>query len=101
MQVASSREDSWEEDDADRAEVCVYTDGSGLDGRAGAAAVLFRDGHEMKALQYLLGPLTQHTTYEAEIIRVILAIQLIHKEGEANTASIKLDNQAVVQALTC
>ena len=53
----------------------------------------------MEAIQYQLGPLTQHTTYEAEIIGVILALHLIHRDGRAGTASIRLDNQAVVQAL--
>src|SRR6266481_85701 len=39
-------------------------------------------------------------TYEAEIIGVLLALQLIGKEWSGSTASVKLDNQAVLQALS-
>ena len=49
---------------------------------------------------YHLGPLLQHTTYEAEIFGVLLALQLVREEDEADTVSIRLDNQAIVWALT-
>ena len=71
-----------------------------MDGRAGATAILYHCGHEVKLLRYQLGSLECHTTYEAEIIGVILALHLIREDGEAEMASIKLDNQAVIQALT-
>ena len=79
--------------------MCVYSDGSGIDGSAGAAAVLFWDGLEVRAIRYQLGPLTQHTTYKAEVIGVLLALELLRRERRVHMASIKLDNQAVIQAL--
>ena len=93
------REESKEDDAEDRAEVHVYSDGSGIDSSAGAATVLFRDGLEVRAIHYQLGPLTQHMTYEAEVIGVLLVLELLRQERRVHTASIKLDNQVVIQAL--
>ena len=99
MQKAESREESREEDLLDDSEVCVYSDSSGLNGEAGAVAILFRGGRELGTARYHLGPLLRHTTYEAEIVSVLLALQLVREEDEADTVSIRLDNQAVVRAL--
>ena len=41
LRIADSREESKEEDAEDKVDVCVYSDGSGIEGMAGAAAVLF------------------------------------------------------------
>ena len=57
------------------------------------------EGTEVASLRYQLGLLTWHTTYEAEIAGVILALQLVRNDNTANTVSIRLDNQAAVQAL--
>ena len=75
----------------------VYSDGSGIEGMAGVAAVLFRDSQEIQSLMYQLGPLTHHTTYEAEVVGVLLAAD--RKERAVHTATVQLDSQAVVQAL--
>ena len=99
LQVADMREESREEDDGDKADVWVYSDRSGIEGMAGVAAVLFHDRQEIRSLRYQLGPLTHHTTYEAEVVGVLLAAELIHKECAVHTATIRLDSQAVMQAL--
>src|SRR6266481_5536834 len=44
-QIAGSREESREDDLRDGAELCAYADGSGMDGKARAAAVLYQRGH--------------------------------------------------------
>ena len=44
LQIADTREESREEAEEDRADVQVYSDGSGI---KGMAAVLFRDGQEV------------------------------------------------------
>ena len=64
----------------DRAEVHVYSDGSGVDGSAGAAAVLFWDGLEVRSVCYWLGSLTQHTTYKVEVIGVLLVLELLRQQ---------------------
>ena len=99
LHVAGTCEESREEDAEDEADMRVYSDGSGIEGMAGAAAVLFWDGHEAKSIRYRLGPLTRQTTYEAEAVGVLLAVELVRRERGVRSATIRLDNQAVVQAL--
>ena len=99
LQIADTWEESREEVEDDKAHVQVYLDGLGLEGMVGAVAVLFRDGQEVWTIRYQLGPLTCHTTYGAEVVGVILAAELINRECAAHTATIRLDNQAVIQVL--
>ena len=47
LQIADTREESREEVKGDKANVQVYSDGSGLEGMAGVAVVLFHDGQEV------------------------------------------------------
>ena len=99
LQIADTWEESREEAKEDRANVQVYSDRSGIEGMAAVAAVLFHDGQEVQSIRYQLGPLKCHTTYEAEVVGVLLAVELINREHAACTATIRLDNQAVIQAL--
>jgi ribonuclease HI len=81
-------------------EIQVFSDGSGIDGKVGAAAILYHRGIEAKVLRYHLGLLTDHTVFEAEATGVLLGIHLIKSMPHANNATIKLDNQAVLAALS-
>ena len=99
LRIADMREESKDEDAMDMADLRTYSDGSGIDGMAGVAAIIFRNGQEVKSIRYLLGPLTRHTTYEAEVVGVLLVLELIHREHSVSSATIRLDNQAVIQAL--
>ncbi|KAL7280763.1 hypothetical protein ACG7TL_005707 [Trametes sanguinea] len=48
-----------------------------------------------------LGPAAQHTVYEAELVGVLLAMELIRTERRCNgVVSIALDNKAAIQAST-
>jgi hypothetical protein len=53
--MAGMVEMAEDEDRGDRAMIQVYSDGSGIDGRIGAAAVLFRGGVLWSALRFQLG----------------------------------------------
>jgi hypothetical protein len=44
----------------------VYTDGSGLEGHIGAAAVLYRNGVPKRTRRTRLGFTKHHTVYEGE-----------------------------------
>ena len=72
----------------DTADLCAYSDGSGIDGMAGVAVIVFWNGQEVKSIHYLLDPLTYHTTYEAEVVGVLLALELIHRERSISSATI-------------
>ena len=76
-EITSSREESKEADADDKATFKVYTDGSGQDSMAGAAAVLYKGHTLVGLLRYHLGSLEQHTTYEAELIGILLGLWLI------------------------
>src|SRR6266481_5074871 len=98
-QIVASREASKEEDGKDQVVLQTYSDGSGLDGEAGASAVLYWDGQFVGTLRCYLGPLTRHTTYEAELAGILLALELIGGSSKAVMATIKLDSQAAILAL--
>ena len=99
FQITATWEESREEAKEDRADVRVYLDRLGIEGMVAAAAVLFHNGQEVRSIRYQLGPLKRHTTYEAEVVGVLLAAELINRECTAHMATIRLDNQVVIQAL--
>jgi hypothetical protein len=82
----------------------LYSDGSGIDGMIGSAAVLYRhtDGNQTvkKVLRFCLGPDTKHTVYEGEIVGGVLAQHLLHNEltGFGRRVSMYIDNQASIMA---
>lgn len=100
--IAETREESMDSEKADTSLYRIYTDGSGYEGKAGASAVLYKRGTELpiRSLQYHLGPLTQHTTYEAEAVGAILAAWIIQTQPELirSTVSIYTDSQALIKA---
>ena len=55
----------------------IFTDGSGANNKIGASTVLYRNGRPGNSLQFLLGSIHQHTVYEGEVIRVLLALHVI------------------------
>ena len=95
----ASREESKEADLADNVTLQVYMDRSGQDGMAGAAAVLFKGGSVIGTLRYHLGLLEQHTTFEAKLVGILLGLWLVGREPDADSASLKADSQAAIQAL--
>jgi len=53
--IADTKDAAVEEDKGDRADIRIYTDGSGSGGKIGASAVLYRDGEEKRQMRYCLG----------------------------------------------
>ena len=80
-------------------ELKLYSDGSGLDGSVGAAAVIYKTGRSPKVLKLHSGTLEDYPTYEAEAVGLSLALHLLSQERDAHTAMIMLDNQAVIAAV--
>jgi ribonuclease HI len=82
----------------DNPDVKVFTDGSGMDRKIGAAAVLYRSGRPKTKLRHQLGPQRHHTVYEGEGIRALLGIKLIANEWNIRSAFIYIDNRAAIAA---
>ena len=69
LTIVESKEESIKEEKKDKADIRIYTDGSGYEGNIGATAVLYRKGVQepVKTLRFHLGSLKKHTTYGARL----------------------------------
>src|SRR6266481_5437211 len=81
-------------------EVQIFSDGSGQDGKVGAAVVMCKWGKRDKILRYSLGTLMEHTVFEAEAVGVLMALHLLRNKWGIRRATIHLDNQAVLGVLS-
>ena len=66
---------------------------------AGATAVLFKRGNVVGTLQYHLGSLEQHTTFEAELVGILLGLWLVGHKPDADSVLVKANSQVAIQAL--
>ena len=97
--IASTKEESITQLARLNCKTQAYSDGSSTDGQVGAAAVLYIDGHQTATLRYHLGPASEHTVFEAELVGLILAAHLLSESREATYPAVILaDNQAAIQA---
>ncbi|QRV96882.1 Reverse transcriptase from transposon X-element protein [Ceratobasidium sp. AG-Ba] len=97
--IPPSREIAMTAAGSANAEVRIYSDGSGIDGGIGAAAVLCRDGQPDKILRLHLGSDKRHVVYEAELVGAMLALHLLANEQQVDSAWIGIDNQAVLHTM--
>ena len=104
MFIESNKESALTKANTNHTTTCykVYCDGSGFEGGTGALAVLYKDNRIVKSLRYYLGPLTEHTVYESELIGLLLTLHMLigltcHL---LHSVIIGLDNQAAIHSLT-
>ena len=74
-------------------------DRSGHDVQIGATAVLYRGGVEKKPLRKHMGSKEHHTVFEAEILGISLATEMIKAERHVQTATIGAESQAAIHAI--
>jgi ribonuclease HI len=99
LRIAGSKEMAKGEDLADMSSIKVYTDGSGIEGHIGAAAVLYRDGVLKRRRRMQLGTTKHHTVFEGEGIGMILGLELIREERQVEgMVSMGIDNTAAISA---
>jgi ribonuclease HI len=98
IKITTNPDDAIKEIDLDNADIKVFTDGSGLDGKIGAAAVLYRNGRQKSKLRLQLGLQRHHTVYEGEGVGAILGAKLVSREWGARTVTFYIDNHAIIKA---
>jgi ribonuclease HI len=102
MHIPKNPLEAIEKEDNDSALIKVYSDSSGIEGKIGAAAVLFcycNGKHTKRTLCYCLGSETKHTVYEGELVGKILAQELLLQQtGGLGLVSLYIDSEAAVQA---
>jgi ribonuclease HI len=82
----------------DDSDVKIYTDGSGMEGKIGAAAALYRGGEVKAKLHYKLGSQKHHMVYEGEAIGAVLGAKLVAEQWGIRSATFCIDNQATIKA---
>ena len=100
LRIADSKEQVREEEEGDKSRVKVFTDGSGYEGRVGAAAVLYQDGAVRSRKRMRLGSIQHHTVYEGEGVGMILGLELIREEQHTNgTIPMGVDSTSAITAM--
>lgn len=79
-------------------DVKIFTDGSGMEGKIGTAAILYQNGWMKTTLQYQLGSQRHHTVYEGKGIGAVLGTKLVSKEWGVRLAIFYIDNQVSITA---
>ena len=98
--IARSKEEAIAEHFHLPDEIQIYCNGSGYQGKIGAAAIMFRKGSHPRTLKFHLGKDSDHTVYEAEEVGLILAAHLLATEHNLiSPISISIDNQAALQSI--
>lgn len=78
----------------------MYTDGSGIDGQVGAAAILYKNGTIKSRRRMRLGSIKHHTVYEGEGVGMILGLELMREERHLEgMVSMGVDNMAAISAM--
>jgi ribonuclease HI len=100
ISIAEDRDNSIEEARNATEDIQVFTDGSAMEGGVGAAAALYIQGEQLSVTHFYLGPDTEHTVHEAELVGMLLGIHLVDKTiTEGSTCAIGVDNQATLLTL--
>jgi hypothetical protein len=100
---ADSKEEAKELALAETSRVQLFSDGSLIDGKVGAAAVLMVDGVVRREKGLRLGSERRYGVYEAEGIGEVLAIECLMEECEEDICGIVplgIDNTSALRATT-
>lgn len=105
-EIAKDREDSMLNEATSKPEIKVFTDRLGMEGKIGAAAVMYRKGRPAlaKVLRYHLGSSKKYTSFEVEVVGAILGVWLIRMEHIVGCLPIVVltDSQAIIKRIrTC
>ena len=97
--MAKDKADSISETRNASEEIQIFADGSAIEGKVGAAAIMLKGSTVTNTLHFHLGPDTEHTVHEAELVGLTLGIHLINSEHKGRKSmAIGSDNQAALKA---
>ena len=97
--ITDTKEKAIAEEKTDTADIKVYMDGSGFEGKVGAAAVLQRKGGRGWRTRRLgIGKAEQHEVFEGETAGLALAMDMVREEKRVREVSVYTDNQAAITA---
>ncbi|KNZ77457.1 Putative 115 kDa protein in type-1 retrotransposable element R1DM [Termitomyces sp. J132] len=105
--LGESKDEAEERERNNRADVRIYTDGSGHHGNIGAAAVLYREGQKAKVMRKRIGGEEKHTVFKGECVGQAMGFELLRREVRGRnrgrrrirTVTVGTDNQAGMKAL--
>lgn len=101
INIPGNKDESKEVDKQAPEHVKIYSDGSAQDRKVGAATVLQRNGKTIKTLHYHLRSAEEHTVFKAELIGILMGLQLIETDRKSNISyTIGVDNQVAIKALS-
>ena len=99
MTIIPDKEEAINDIAQDDPDLKIFTDGSGMNDKIGASAVLYRDNRRKSSLRYQLGHISHHTIYKGEATGILLATNLILRESHTSTtAIIYIDSKALTLA---
>jgi hypothetical protein len=104
--IDKDRDESIEQETADTAHIRIYTDGSAIGGKVGAAALLHLNDEDRprEIIHYHLGPKTRYSTYNTEWVGLLMATWLLTCIDDESigkeTASVYVNNQSVIKTST-
>jgi ribonuclease HI len=99
ISIANDRDSSITEAANVSEDIQIYADGSVLDDKVSAMAVLLKAGHPPRMLHLHLSSKKKHTVHEAELLALLLGMHLLSTtEHDSKTAAIGCNNQAALKA---
>jgi hypothetical protein len=98
IKIIDNADDATADMEQDHPDVKIFTDGSSMDNKIGAAAALYRNGRLKSTLRYKLGSQKHHTVYEGEGVGMLLGTKLMEREWGIRSANFYIDNRAVILA---
>jgi len=101
IDIADNREEAIERIGKEYSDhTLVFSDGSGYKDMVGAAATATDENGHVFSRRKHLGPIDEHTVYEAEVIGIALAVDIIQEMQATGKIAILLDNQSAITSMT-
>jgi ribonuclease HI len=99
LSIAKSREELIKETEEATEEIQIFTDGSVMEGKVGAAAILICEGRLTQMLRFHLGPNLEHIVHEMELVGILMGLHILStKKNNGRPVIIGIDNQAAIKA---